>query len=116
MYCTHCSNPSEEKDMREWLAVHLPKEFTPSAPSDPAEELQAENPEAREANLLKEEGNKHFKAKQYKQAIASYTAAVELDGSNHAFFGNRSACHLALKNTLYSLYTALTVLTALTLQ
>jgi predicted esterase len=93
----HCSNPSEERDLSQWLAVHLPKKFSLPELEMPSEK-PAPTPAELQAELLKEEGNVQFKAKQYEQAISSYTAAIELNSTNHTFFGNRSACYLAQRN------------------
>jgi len=53
---------------------------------------------------LKEEGNKHFKANEYEEALTCYTKALELcDPSTKAadkavYLKNRAACHLKLSN------------------
>lgn len=44
------------------------------------------------------QGNQCFKAKNYAQAIAYYTEAIELDGTVPAYFSNRSACHAGMQN------------------
>lgn len=48
------------------------------------------------AKAKKDEGNTFFKNKQYEEAIAKYTEAIALDGSDVTFFSNRSACYAAL--------------------
>lgn len=47
-----------------------------------------------DANVLKDEGNKFFTQGAYKEAIEKFTAAIELDGTNHIFFSNRSGSYL----------------------
>lgn len=44
---------------------------------------------------FKAEGNKHLQGGNYEAAIASYTKAIELDGTDHTFFSNRSAAYLS---------------------
>lgn len=44
---------------------------------------------------FKDIGNKHLQAKEFDQAIEAYTKAIELDGSNHVFYSNRSAAYLS---------------------
>jgi len=48
---------------------------------------------AAEAEAEKELGNKAFGSKDYETAISHYTNAIKLDGTNHVFYSNRSACH-----------------------
>ena len=43
------------------------------------------------------EGNAFFAKRQYRRAIKKYSMSILLDGSIAAYFGNRSACHLALE-------------------
>ena len=50
----------------------------------------------RSAENRKEEGNQLYKAKKYLEALAKYSAAIELCPENPAFYGNRSACHMML--------------------
>lgn len=45
----------------------------------------------------KNEGNTFFKGKQYREAIAKYTEAIELDSTDVTFYSNRSACYAALE-------------------
>jgi len=48
------------------------------------------------AQTKKNEGNNYFKNKQYEEAIAKYSEAINLDASDVTFFSNRSACYAAL--------------------
>ena len=43
---------------------------------------------------LKVKGNALMKEQKYKEAIAHYTKAIELDKSNHILYANRAAAHL----------------------
>lgn len=47
------------------------------------------------AASFKDIGNKHLQAGEFDQAIDNYTKAIELDGSNHVFYSNRSAAYLS---------------------
>lgn len=51
---------------------------------------------AARAVACKNEGNTFFKARQFDQAIAKYSEAVELDPGNHVFYSNRSAAYAAM--------------------
>lgn len=48
---------------------------------------------AARAQALKGEGNAFFKARDYPNAIAKYTEAVNLDPENHVYYSNRSAAY-----------------------
>ena len=50
------------------------------------------------AAQFKDQGNKHLQAKEFEQAVACYTKAIELDPNDHVFYSNRSAAYLSLKN------------------
>ena len=52
----------------------------------------------RTAEQLKAEGNEQHKNKDYRAAINSYTAAIELSPQNFTLYGNRSASHINLGN------------------
>lgn len=49
---------------------------------------------------MQAEGNKEFSAGNFKQAIEHFSAAINLDPSNHVLYSNRSACHVSLLNAL----------------
>ncbi|CAM9474013.1 unnamed protein product, partial [Hapterophycus canaliculatus] len=58
----------------------------------------AGSPEQREAAVAaKTRGNELLKAKDYAGAVAAYTEAIELDGSDAAFRSNRSAVYMSIK-------------------
>lgn len=51
------------------------------------------------AEEYKAQGNKHFAAKEFDQAIEQFTKAIEASSSpNHVLYSNRSACYASLKN------------------
>lgn len=50
------------------------------------------------ADQWKQEGNDHFKNKNYTDAIQCYSKAIALNSGDVSYFGNRAACYLALKN------------------
>jgi len=45
------------------------------------------------ANALKDQGNKALQAEKFDEAISLYTQAINMDGTNHVFFSNRSAAY-----------------------
>lgn len=51
-----------------------------------------------EAERFKDEGNKFFKVKDYKQAISFYTKAVALQPDSATYLGNRAAAHMSAGN------------------
>ena len=71
------------------------------APAD-AGAAAAERPSLDEETLakvdeLKQQGNAAIKAKDFGAAVASYSAAIELDSFNCVLFGNRAAAKLKLQ-------------------
>lgn len=44
---------------------------------------------------FKAQGNAHLQKKEFDEAIAAYTKAIELDSTDHVFFSNRSAAYLS---------------------
>jgi import receptor subunit TOM70 len=48
-----------------------------------------------QAQALKDQGNKAFTNKNYSEAIAYYTKAIQLE-QNPVFYSNRSTCYLEL--------------------
>lgn len=56
-----------------------------------------DGPSKREQALAaKKRGNTAFAAKDWKTAIKEFTAAIELDPTDHVFYSNRSGCHANL--------------------
>lgn len=53
--------------------------------------------ESEKAAQFKNEGNQHFKNKDYHKAIESYTKAISLNSIDPSYYANRAACYLALK-------------------
>ena len=45
---------------------------------------------------LKNEGNTHFKSKEFQKAIEKYSKAIELIDDNETFYSNRAACYQSL--------------------
>jgi stress-induced-phosphoprotein 1 len=52
-----------------------------------------------DAEGAKLQGNDHFRAGEFREAIASFSRAIELDPNNHVYFSNRSAAYLGQGNT-----------------
>jgi serine/threonine-protein phosphatase 5 len=50
------------------------------------------------AEKKKDEGNEHFKAGHFKDAIDCYNAAIDLDPEVPAFYTNRAFCHIRMEN------------------
>jgi len=48
-----------------------------------------------QAAAAKKRGNGHYAKKDWSEAIAEYTAAIELYDGDHSYFSNRSACYAA---------------------
>ena len=48
-----------------------------------------------DAAALKARGNKAYQRKDWNTAIACFSNAIKIDGTNHAYYSNRSAAHLA---------------------
>ena len=58
-----------------------------------ARDLDARTTETMSATEHKDRGNEHFKNARWDDAVAEFTRAIELDGTNHVFYSNRSAAH-----------------------
>lgn len=50
----------------------------------------------KDAEMLKDEGNKAFTGKQYTNAVDIFTRCIELDGENPVYFSNRAAALIEL--------------------
>jgi tetratricopeptide (TPR) repeat protein len=46
--------------------------------------------------LVQSKGNASFSSGNFQEAIGHFTAAIELDESNHVLYSNRSACQVCL--------------------
>jgi len=53
----------------------------------------------KEANNLKDEGNKFFVAQNFVKAVECFTRAIVLDATNHILYSNRSGAYLAMGNS-----------------
>jgi len=58
---------------------------------------------AKMADEKKVEGNGYFAKRWYHKAIKKYSIAILLDENNAAYYGNRSACYLALEDAVKAL-------------
>ena len=74
-----------------------PTSTSPCAPAD-SDASRSASPGERDvsADSLKDEGNSHFKAARYAEAITAYTLSLEPDPSQRHSFSNRSFAHLKL--------------------
>jgi len=62
-----------------------------------SETKPADGPSKREQALAaKKRGNTAFSTKDWKTAVNEFTAAIELDPTDHVFYSNRSGCHANL--------------------
>lgn len=50
------------------------------------------------AEECKKEGNVHFKANKYPEAIEAYSRAIELVPTNAVYWSNRAFCHIKMEN------------------
>jgi len=60
------------------------------------------------ADQKKEEGNQHYLAKNYREALQRYNEAISLCPGCPAFYGNRAACHMMLGQFVQALEDART--------
>lgn len=87
---------TEEVVVKKERAYPVDSKGLPALTADVIEKLLAEDQEAW-ALQLKEDGNAEFKQKKYDEAIAFYTAALDLK-KDPIFYLNRSACYAALED------------------
>ncbi|KAK3944287.1 TPR-like protein [Diplogelasinospora grovesii] len=80
------SAPANGTDADENVPAPPPHRSQPSSPVPTA---------AEEAESFKNEGNKHFKDKDYKRAIECYTKAVVLQPDSATYLGNRAAAYMS---------------------
>ena len=62
------------------------------------EPLETEEDKLQRAMIAKEQGNEHFRAKQYDQALLCYDEAVTAAPLNATYLNNRAATHLQLSH------------------
>jgi len=89
---------------QEKLAEEQRKDATVPWPTRPAASEEAKA----EAAARKAEGNRLFGAGKFRDAVRLYSEAIELDGSDHTFYGNRAACLLHLDEFAHALKDAVT--------
>ncbi|CAK8676635.1 serine/threonine-protein phosphatase 5-like [Clavelina lepadiformis] len=75
---------------------------------DPKQKIDNACPESEEdikqkAEQFKEEANKHFKEKNYEDAVCLYTQAIGVYPKSAVYYANRSFAHLRLENYGYAL-------------
>ena len=58
--------------------------------------LSLSHPYHDQVDELKDAGNKAFAAKDFETAISKFSAAIDLDPSNHVLHSNRSASYASL--------------------
>lgn len=51
----------------------------------------------KEANEIKDRGNKHVKLGEYMKAIEAYTQAIDLYPDDAVYYSNRALCYLKLE-------------------
>ncbi|RNF17791.1 putative small glutamine-rich tetratricopeptide repeat protein [Trypanosoma conorhini] len=61
-------------------------------------ELRNNPYQGKSAEEIKNKGNELMGMSKYKEAIAYYTKAIEMEPKNHVFFANRAAAHTHLKD------------------
>ncbi|KAK0155994.1 Dynein assembly factor 4, axonemal [Merluccius polli] len=84
--------PEEE----EWLRKQA--EARRAGNTELAVELKDLNNEERNPDWLKEKGDKYFATGNYHCAVNAYNLAIRLNRKIPAFYSNRAACHLKLRN------------------
>jgi tetratricopeptide (TPR) repeat protein len=97
---------SREDEMFQSCSMSAENESAPGEGSEPAQcepapaEAQPPLEEPPEALVAKGQGNEHFKAQRYEEAIECYTQALELSPKGHPntaiYYANRGACRLML--------------------
>jgi len=84
----------ENSQMTQMLKELLAKEASAPASSSSVPTASAG---ASRADILKEQGNVAYKAKQYPGALKLYTAAISSNPTNGSLYGNRAACWMMMK-------------------
>jgi tetratricopeptide (TPR) repeat protein len=70
----------------------------PGRAAKPGAAALADSSPGAKAQKLKDQGNSLYKKKKWKAAVTAYSAAIELQPSNHVCWANRAACQAALTN------------------
>ncbi|CAL8293284.1 unnamed protein product [Boreogadus saida] len=84
--------PEEE----EWLRKQA--EARRAGNTELAAELKDLSDEERNPDWLKDKGDKYFATGNYQGAVNAYNLAIKLNSKIPAFYSNRAACHLKLRN------------------
>ncbi|XP_056454547.1 dynein assembly factor 4, axonemal [Gadus chalcogrammus] len=84
--------PEEE----EWLRKQA--EARRAGNTELAAELKDLSDEERNPDWLKDKGDKYFATGNYQGAVNAYNLAIRLNSKIPAFYSNRAACHLKLRN------------------
>ena len=96
-----------ESRLEMWHAAQKEKLQQKQQPTSPSSEtlavdistLAEASPESMQlSDEHKAKGNNFFRNKQYAEAIAEYSLAIELYPKNHVLYSNRSACYLSAKD------------------
>lgn len=80
------------------LSLPLSSSSSSSPPPSSSPAPSSSPPPTTPAEEHKSSGNKLFAEHHFAKAIAEYTKAIELDGSNPIFYSNRSICYVRLES------------------
>eukprot|EP01050_Picozoa_sp_SAG11_P022291 SAG11_NODE_4180_length_2025_cov_44.048806_2_plen_189_part_00 len=89
-------NRAKAKFFQKYAAAAPAAAAAAPAPAPAAAPVEVSAEAKAEANALKAEGNKAL-ADNPPEAVRCYSAAIELDPTNHVFFSNRAAAHTKLQ-------------------
>lgn len=59
--------------------------------------LDANEEKRKQANEIKDRGNKHVKLGEYEKAINAYTSALDIFPEDPVYFCNRALCYLKME-------------------
>lgn len=80
--------------LNKYDALLSPSSGKHDAPNAPLESKH------KEANEIKDRGNKHVKLAEYTKAIETYTKAIELYPYDAVYYSNRALCYLKLERSV----------------
>ncbi|KAF7317724.1 hypothetical protein MKEN_00860200 [Mycena kentingensis (nom. inval.)] len=78
-------------------AASMPAASTSGPSTPPPEEKPSPAAATQSADQIKEQGNEAFKAKNFDEAVALYTKAIEMNPTEPAYLTNRAAANMSLK-------------------